>query len=887
MKAEIIAVGYEVLSGKQCNTNAQYLSQKLLECSVEVTGHTVVGDNENSIKKAVAEALSRSNIVILTGGLGPTRDDITKDAVCSLVGIDLELDEESYKKIVEFFKNRGVEMTENNARQAMLPHGCIVVKNDAGLSPGAILKSGNQCIIMLPGPPHELKPMFENSVMPFIKKLSGKHSVLKTVNVFGMGESLIASALDDMIVNDNPRIATYADAGKIDVCVSMTGDDEKTVQRDVDATVDEIKRRLGDAVYGVDTASLAQSVVAKLVSRKLTVATAESCTGGLISKKITDIAGSSLCFSLGEVSYSEKMKNEVLGVSLNTLKENGAVSAETACQMAVGVKNRAESDFGIGITGYAGPAASPLEPVGLVFISVCNNDTVWVKRFELAPRGNETREKIRETASLHAFDMLRRVLDGAAIFNCQRIPISEIENSEENKEASIGQLLYKNSEENYALQAQDYDDVQDKEQEQSAFIKKIKKIAYYLLPNRKDSNGEKVRKSVFLVSSVALIVSVCYILSFYFGIQQNKNLYNSLANLKTEIPSESIEYPDGYLEEFALLYQKNSDIAGWIEIGGTKINYPVVLGSDNDYYLNHNFMRKKDRHGVPFMDFRNSVSKLDFNTIIHGHNMKSDDQMFSDLEKYYKGDQAITFYRNNPVISFDSVYEEMDFKIFAVFTCSVNEQDEKFFDYYEMINPASNEEFEEFLGKVRAKSIYSIPVDVQPTDNILTLSTCYYEYDDQRLVIMARKVRDGESIVVDVNSASHNNGEVYNETTSSGEDTSIIIPQTSRPAYTNSTSTNPSSTSSGTSSPKPSQSSSSNSSSGKTSSESSSKQQVSSEQESELSTSSDVGTSSEETSTSSEETSTSTSSEMETPTQPEDQNPETSTEETSTSSQAE
>lgn len=848
MKAQIIAVGYEVLSGKQCNTNAQYLSQKLLECGVEVVGQGVVGDKESSIKKAVADALTNSNIVILTGGLGPTRDDITKDAVSALLGIELTIHEESLKKIKEFFNNKGIEMPENNVRQAMLPEGSVVLKNDAGLSPGAILKSGNQCIIMLPGPPFEMIPMFEESVIPFIKKISGKYAVTKTVNVFGMGESLIAKALDDMIVKDSPRIATYADMGKIDVCVSMSGDDEDKVCAEVDSAVEEIEKRLGDAVYGVDTASLAQCVVAMLVKERKTVATAESCTGGLIAKKITDISGASLCFELGEVSYSNRIKNEVLSVSLSTLKENGAVSAETACQMAVGVRNRADSDYAVAITGYAGPAASYIEPVGLVFIAVCNRDTVWVKRFELATRGNETREKIRESAALNAFDMLRRVLEGNAIFNCQRIPVCEIENSEQRMEEFKGRVIFENSrEEKYEQET-----VLEANERANLAKKWLKKMAFYLLPNRQDSTYEKVRKSVFLTSSVALIVSICYILGFVFSIQQNKNLYNSLANLKTEIPSENIEYPMEYLEEFALLYGKNEEVAGWIEISGTRINYPVVKTSNNEFYLNHNFNKKKDRHGTPFIDFRNSVNKLDFNTIIYGHNMKSDNQMFSELENYYKGNQAISFYRNNPVISFDSVYEEMDFKIFAVFTCSADENDERFFNYYDTLNPASNEEFEGFINDVRKRSVYNIPVDVKPTDNILTLSTCYYEYDNQRLIIMARRVRDGESIVVNVNGATHNTGEgiIQDEATDDNESIIVTNPTSSRPSYVSTSSKVNTSSSSQSSKPTYSSSSSntpSSSSEVSTSSENdaSSNTQSDSETSASTSTSSDTDSSSQ------------------------------------------
>ncbi len=772
MNAEIIAVGNEVLSGKQVNTNAQYLSEQLLHLGVKVTKQVSVGDSKAAIKSTVADALSYANIVVLTGGLGPTKDDLTKDAVCELLDIKLTVNKEALDKIEAYFAKKGDKMPDNNVRQAMLPEGCQVLKNDNGLSPGCILKSGNQCIILLPGPPHEMHPMFEKEVKPFVKAMSGVHSSVKTVNVFGMGESLIATALDDMIEKNSPNIATYAEGGKIDICVTSFADTQSEADENTAVAVEEIKRRLGDAVYGVDCPSIQHAVVSKLVSEKITLATAESCTGGLISKKITDISGASLCFGLGITSYSEGVKNEFLGVDKTTLKELGAVSAETACQMSVGAMRAAGSDMAVAVTGYAGPAASFGEQVGLVFIAVCNSQTVWVKRFELAPRGNETREKIRELASMHAFDMIRKIIIGAAIFNCQRIPISEISNSSASLEEIKGKLMFSNS----AAEETVEQSVPVIMEGDNSFKAKMARFAFNILPNKYDATGEKVRKSVFLTALVALIVSASVVLNFFFGIQQNKNLYNSLETLKTEKPTADIEYPDGYLEQFGLLYQENEDVVGWIEIEDTQINYPVVQTSDNDFYLTHNFYKKKERHGTPFMDYRNSYDQLNFNTVLHGHNMKSDNQMFSDLENYYKGSNAITYYRKHPLISFDTVYEEMDWKIFAVFTCSVNSNDENYFDYYNVLNLTTNEMFEEFISGVRARSIFNIPVDVKATDNILTLSTCYYEYDDQRLVVMARKVRSGESRVVDVNSATKNTGSSQNDDVSSGYDGSIYIP---------------------------------------------------------------------------------------------------------------
>ncbi|MEE1280212.1 MAG: competence/damage-inducible protein A [Oscillospiraceae bacterium] len=779
MNAEIISVGSELLSGKQSNTNAVYLSEQLMHIGVEVTLQSTVGDRENDIKKVVSDALGRSNIVIITGGLGPTQDDITKEAVCNLLGIKLKVDEVSLEKIEKFFARKGEKMADNNIRQAQIPEGSVALKNEVGLAPGCILKSGNQCIIMMPGVPYEMQPMFENSVKPFLKTMTGYSTVSKTVNVFGMSESLIAEALDDLIEKKSPIVATYAGGGKTDIFVSSKAEDVKLAIRDVDSTVEEIQRRLGDVVYGVDEPSLQHTVVSQLVSEKITVATAESCTGGLLSKKLTDIAGSSLCFEFGAVSYSESAKNGVLGVHKETLQQFGAVSAETACQMAVGAMSRAGTDMGVSITGYAGPAAALGEPVGLVFIAVCNRETVWVKRFELSNGGKDSRDRIRELASLHALDMIRRVINGFAIFNSQRLPVSEVANSIESRKAAAGAVLFRNQQ-NAKTES---DEASQQENDTVSFEKglrgKLMKFLWMLVPNKLDDTGEKVRKSVFLTALVALIVSVCYILGFFLSIEQNKKLYNNLAELKTQKPTTSINYPEGYLEEFGLLYQENPDIAGWIEIGDTVLSYPVVQGVDNDYYLTHNFYGKKERHGVPFVDYRNNLKELDTNTILHGHNMKSDNQMFSELENYYKGNKPLGYYRKHPLITFDTVYEQSKWKIFAVFTCNVNTGNGEVFPYYDFINPADAKEFSKFVDDVRTMSKFNIPVDVEYGDRLLTLSTCYYDYDGQRLVIVARQVRDGESSKVDVNKAAYNKGEnkyvpVESEETSSYNYNNII-----------------------------------------------------------------------------------------------------------------
>ncbi len=774
MKAQIITVGDEILSGRQTNKNAQYLAAQLTALGLQVVQQQSVGDSVREIKAALAGALSESNVAVLTGGLGPTPDDVTKDAVCDLLGIEMTVHEESRRKIERFFLHRGEKMPPNNLRQAMLPEGSILVKNDRGLAPGCILQSGDQCIVLLPGVPEEMQGMFEQTVRPFLQKMTGQSTVCKCVNVFGMTESLLAASLSDLMEKRSPAVATYAKKGHTDIVVRASAEDVKDAILKVDLAVEEIERRLGDCVYGVDEPSLQHRVVELLAAQKKTLATAESCTGGLISEKITDIPGASLCFNYGFVTYSEAAKKAMLGVSDKTIREHGVVSAETACQMAVGAMKKAGADMGVSVTGYAGPAGSLGEPVGLVFAAVCTRDTVWVRRLELAPRGDETREQVRRLAGLHAMDMVRRVLQGIPVYQAQRLPVSEIDCNDRAEQSVFYHAAAPASE-------------AEREIESSS----ARGFFGRLFPLHDDSRAVKVRKTAFLTASAALLVCVLYIVGFFLGILQNRQLYRNLDAMRLKTPGSAVSFPQDYLKEFGLLYAENEEIAGWISIKDTELSYPVMQTSDNAFYLNHNFYGKKDRHGTPFMDCRNDRKTLDVNTVIYGNNMNMDNQMFSVLEKYYRGADALTFYRRHPIISFDTTYEKMQWIIFSVFTCNVDARNGDVFEYYNMLSPKDTDEFNTFLRQVQSRSVLDVPIDVDITDRLLTLSTQYDEFDGQRLVLVARRVRSGEKAEIDVNSVSTKRGTIPDVTSrktsrpgvsASSARTETAVSRESRPA---------------------------------------------------------------------------------------------------------
>ncbi len=410
MKAEILAVGTELLMGQIANTNAQYISSRLPNVGIGVYYHDVVGDNPERLKQCLALALSRSDIVIMTGGLGPTQDDLTKETVAVAVNRKLELDQESLDKMTAFFDRLNRTMTKNNVKQAYLPEGSIIIRNKNGTAPGCIIEEGDKVIIMLPGPPSEMIPMFEDSVMPYFAIKSEFRLVSRFLRIFGIGESAMEDMLIDLIdAQTNPTIAPYAKDGEVTLRITARYEKDSATEEDIITPVeDEIRRRLGDAVYSNENRNLEEVAAKLLMESSLTLALAESCTGGLLAAKLTEIPGISAVFDRAIVTYSNRSKVEVLGVKQNTLDQYGAVSEQTAKEMAEGVREVSSTDLGISVTGIAGPDGGSLEkPVGLVYIALAHKNGVTVKKLELW--GN--RNRVRYVTCLHVFDMLRRYLE--------------------------------------------------------------------------------------------------------------------------------------------------------------------------------------------------------------------------------------------------------------------------------------------------------------------------------------------------------------------------------------------------------------------------------------------------------------------------------------------
>jgi len=408
MKSEIIAVGTELLLGNIVNTNAQYLSQKLAEIGIDVYYNLVVGDNMQRLIDTIKTSLCRSDLIITSGGLGPTADDLTKEGISEALGLKLLPDSASIKKIEAIFKSMGRPMTENNIKQGYIPEDAVILENNNGTAPGVLIEKDGKIIIMLPGPPKELYPMFEDKVLPYLR--TKVHSTIKSrmLRVIGVGESAAEDMLKEIINNQtNPTLAPYAKDGEVHLRITAKSDKTEEADRLIDQMEEKVKIILGENIYGHDEESLEEVVLKLLQEKKMTISLAESCTGGLIANRLTDVPGASASLICGVISYSNASKINILGVSEDTISKYGAVSSQTAEEMAYGVKRINGTDIGLSITGIAGPDGGSAEkPVGLCYIGVALGDKVMVHKLIF----NGNRKKIKWNSSSKALDLLRREL---------------------------------------------------------------------------------------------------------------------------------------------------------------------------------------------------------------------------------------------------------------------------------------------------------------------------------------------------------------------------------------------------------------------------------------------------------------------------------------------
>ncbi|MBR3816731.1 MAG: competence/damage-inducible protein A [Clostridia bacterium] len=405
MRCELISVGTEILLGDIVNTNSQYLSKRLADLGIGVLHQSTVGDNRQRLLRALDGAFRENELVILTGGLGPTPDDLTKEVCAEYFGLPMYTDTAVAEKIKGYFEKKGLVMPESNLKQALIPEGSTVLYNNNGTAPGSIIEKDGKIAVILPGPPFEMKPMFEESVVPFLRRFS-EHIILScNVRTFGIGESAMSERVRHLLDNANPSVAPYAKSGEALLRITARAHSEKEAKGLIEPVLKEITELIGDYIYGVDVENIEEATVSLLKEKGLTVAFAESCTGGLCSKRVTDVAGASDVIHCGVVSYSNDIKNKVLGVSAEHLLKYTAVSDVVAAEMAKGIKELSGADFGVSVTGYAGPCFEGCtDEIGTIYIAVTDGESLWLKKLST---GRTDREYNRYVSASNALNEVR------------------------------------------------------------------------------------------------------------------------------------------------------------------------------------------------------------------------------------------------------------------------------------------------------------------------------------------------------------------------------------------------------------------------------------------------------------------------------------------------
>ena len=783
MKVELICVGSELLSGKVVNTNAAFISKKLCELGHNSFTQYTVDDDKSRLSDLVKLSLERCNLLIITGGLGPTGDDLTKETVCELLGLELVENQICRKHIDNYFKNLDKKPVETVYKQATAPENAIIFNNDFGTACGIGIKTGEKNIILLPGPPKELTHMFENYVVPYLKTLDHTAIASHSLNVFGIGESSIESILKPLCEEKNPVVATYCGNNECTVSITATAHSQQEAESICSKTMIKIRELLGDFVYGSDSQGLAFEVVNLLRASDMKISVAESCTGGMLSQSLTSISHASEVVEIGITAYSNRIKHEALSVPTEVLENEGAISAKTAMYMAKNVRILSDSDIGVSITGNAGPLTSEDKPVGLVYVAIADKTKFYVKKLTLSQTYD--REKIRSYATLTALDLVRRYLsmrpyslpgmvDFDSDFNFEEDSSSlEAQNIEDVSKFELNPSFIVFESEEYddedvpnsyeeaakrIVQLPD-SDVSESEKQKTGFKEKIfaylKKIGAFfgkILPSKNDKRKDLIIKIISIVSLVCFIVSSVILIS-YFAHDSIQRTIIQEARDSFDFESEEKDANSDHYSSFAELMAQNSDIKGWISISNTNVNNPVYQTSDNDYYLKHNMQKKKSRYGALFFDCNNKISQIDQskNLTIYGHNT-SDKSMFGTF-RYYRN---LNFYKQNPIIRLKTLYEQSDYLIFSIMVTNADPKDDNG-SIYNFVRDSftSDVDFLNWISESRIKSLISTGVEVDADDEILTLSTCCYDFDNARLVIMAKKLTSGEP-TPDVSSAKLN-----------------------------------------------------------------------------------------------------------------------------------
>ncbi len=695
MVAEIIAVGTELLLGDIVNTNAQYLSKELAAMGFSVYFQSVVGDNKARMVEVIELAKSRSDLVVLTGGLGPTDDDMTKEVTCEVFKDRLEMDTEELKKIQNFFASIGRPMTKNNQKQAMCPVFGDKLNNDVGTAPGAVFydKVTDVMAAVLPGPPSEMKWVFEHSLRPKLQSMQGGVIVSQMLRVYGIGESELEPKIQTFLQGANPTVALYAKTQQVAIRVTAKANTHSEAVSLINVTEKRLRTVLGDHIYGVGETTLERTLVTLLREKLLTVATAESCTGGMLSQRITSVDGASDIFDYGICSYANEVKSRELGIHKKLIDRYGAVSGQVAGEMARSVAVAGNADIGVGITGIAGPGGgTPEKPVGLVYVAVSYKKLTFVKKLNVG--NTRGRNFVRLYAVNTALDLVRRIvcdmeLNAVRVFDRREIC-------------------------DFEAAAHD----------------------------TKRFNGGRIVKLI-----LAVLVAAGLGVGGYFG-------YNYLVasgfdftslmfwqNISTGIypafPEKPSQGSDGYAgavqSHMTTLAATNPDTVGWLSVDGTDIEIPIVQGEDNTHYTVTGFDGEPLIGGTAFLDARNVDTDQPQTLHIYGGS-----NTFAQLS------QLTSQQRAQQVQHFSYITPENE-RVYQIVSVMYNDSNEPMQPDLTAVG-----EFEslrqqlEFAVGIKSRSLYNYPVETAEGDSYMCLVTDSDISSGVQLIVVGRQLKDGE-----------------------------------------------------------------------------------------------------------------------------------------------
>lgn len=702
MRADILIIG---TVSEQVD---RFLSQELVTCGITVGERRAAENAGEALRRTLGDALRHTDCVVICGELA----DGAVTTVASVLALPLEANEACEQRLEEYATATGRPFSEAERRLSHLPRGAAVFSNEHGALPGFAVEKYGQTVMLLPAAMSELVPMFQQAAAPYLSKKAGSASASCTIGVFGLSEAAVTARLSDLLAGVNPAVSFFSrEGGEILVRVTARAADTDAAAALCEPIAADIRERLGAFVYGQDAGSLQMVVVRLLAEKGMKIATAESCTAGLLSGKLTQVSGASAVFECGVAAYSKEIKRDVLGVSDEIMTEQGTVCADTACGMATGVRRVGGSDIGISITGEAGPTASEDKPVGTVFIALADSRRVWVKEIH-APATD--RDTVREIATCQALDLTRRYLEALPAV------------------MAGGQLL-----DDTALAAPIIPE---------APPTKKRRLLSSVFPWKGDSRGAFISKLLLWLGVVAVFVAVWFVLHTYLiNPARNREQFVSLELLYTQGADSGYsaeDFPEGMLSRFYALYDQNPDVKGWIKISDTSISYPVMQNSALDYSV-LNFNREFSEYGVPYFDENVALAtpqSVNRSFIIHGNN-SGDGQMFSELVSY----TGASFLLQHPVIEMNTIYATGTFEVFAVLYVDENEQSD--FNY-RTVAFDGNEEFLNFVNELQRRSFFTTSVNVYRDDTLLLLETdaaSHTGVEGVRLVVAARMLTIGET----------------------------------------------------------------------------------------------------------------------------------------------